>query len=176
MMKRLYLLCLLAVLLPAMAGTLHAQTYGNEWINYNQPHYKFRVFKDSVYRITLAELYAQGLPTNVTGSQFQLFRDGLEEPIFVSAPGALGPADYIEFYGRKADGLIDTAYYKTPSAQLNPNQNLISDTAYYFLTYNNGGSNKRFMLRNNNLNNPPIKEAYCWDKVSFSYRNSFVLS
>lgn len=175
MMKRIYLLCLLAVLLPAMAGTLHAQTYGNEWINYNQPHYKFRVFKDSVYRITLAELYAQGLPTNVTGSQFQLFRDGLEEPIFVSAPGALGPADYIEFYGRKADGLIDTAYYKTPSAQLNPNQNLISDTAYYFLTYNNGGSNKRFMLRNNNLNNPPIKEAYCWDKVSFSYRNSFVL-
>jgi len=162
-------------LLLGAISSLKAQTYGNEWIQYNQSYYKFRVFKDSIYRISLSELYALGMPGTVQGEQLQLFRDGVEEPIFVSNSGNLTPTDYIEFIGRKADGKIDTAYYKTPSAQLNPNQNLLSDTAFYFVTYNAANNNKRFAPRVNNLNNPPIAETFFWDKVSFSYRNSFVL-
>lgn len=167
-LNKLFVLCLLCIGLAT-----EAQTYGNEWINYNQTYYKFKVFKDSLYRISAADLFALGMPNTVSGANLQLFRDGLEEPIFVSTANVLSASDYIEFYGRKADGKLDTAYYKTSSAQLNANQNLISDTAFYFVTYNASTTNKRFELIPNVLTNPPVKESFFWDKVSLSYRNSF---
>jgi hypothetical protein len=152
----------------------HAQTYGNEWINYNQTYFKFKIAKDSVYRINMSTLFAMGMPTTVAGANLQLFRDGIEQPIFVNNAGTLVGSDYLEFYGRRADGILDTALYKTPSAQLNPNMNLISDTAFYFVTFNTTTNNKRFELNANTIVNPPIKEAFFWHKIAASYRNAFV--
>lgn len=150
-----------------------AQTFGNEWINYNQTYYKFKIYKDSIYRISISELTALGMPTSVLGDNLQLFRDGQEVPIFVSNNSTLNATDYIEFYGRKSDGKIDQQMYKNTAWQLNPNMHLLSDTAFYFVTYNSQTNNKRFALLNNNLTNPPIAETYFMDKFSVSYRNSF---
>jgi hypothetical protein len=150
-----------------------AQTFGNEWINYNQTYYKFKVFKDSVYRISMSELFALGMPSTVVGDNLQLFRDGIEEPIFVSSNNQLSASDYIEFIGNKANGKIDTALHKNVSSQLNIHQNLVSDTAFYFVTFNGLATNKRFAPRNNTIVNPPIKETFFWDKIAFSYRGSF---
>lgn len=150
-----------------------AQTFGNEWINYSQTYYKFKIFKDSLYRIPVSSLYALGMPNNVQGENLQLFRDGEEVTVFVSSSGALTGNDYIEFYGTAANGKVDLPLFKNAAWQLNPNQNSISDTAYYFVTYNNSNNNKRFALLNNNLNNPPLAETYFWDKFQRQYRESF---
>lgn len=35
---------------------LQAQSYGNEWINYNQTYYKIKISQDGLYRITYSVL------------------------------------------------------------------------------------------------------------------------
>ena len=35
-----------------------AQTFGNEWIQYNQTYYKFKIHADSLYRIPISSLLA----------------------------------------------------------------------------------------------------------------------
>lgn len=168
-----YLRLILLFICGAFAFPAQAQIFGNEWINYNQTYYKFKIYGDSLYRIPIASLYALGMPNNVLGENLQLFRDGQEVPIFVSTNGALSGADYVEFYGTKANGKVEESLYKDVNWQLNPNQNSISDTAYYFITYNNLNNNKRFTLLNNNLANPPLKETYFWDKFQKQYREAF---
>lgn len=171
---RLNSIKLLLVVLLCCAGNMSfAQTYGNEWINYTQNYYKFKIHKDGLYRIPVAQLQALGLPNTVQGNQFQLFRDGVEVCLFVSASGSLSSADYIEFYGERANGLLDTALYKQPSHQLNPSINLISDTAYYFLTYTTSATNKRYTVLANNLTGAPLKETFYWERIRLNYRNIF---
>ena len=150
-----------------------AQNYGNEWINYNQSYYKFSVFKDGLYRIPISSLFALGLPSTISGSQLQMFRDGKEVTLFVTNAATLSGTDYIEFYGEKANGDLDRELYQNPEFQLNPQLNLISDTAYYFITYNSSSTNKRFAVRANNLSSPPLKENYYWEKVKNNYRSVF---
>ncbi len=154
--------------------SVSAQTYGNEWINYSQTYYKFGVFRDDVYRIPVSQLMSLGLPSSVNGAHLQLFRDGAEVPLFVSSNGVLSSSDYVEFYGTKADGKVDVPLYKNVTSQLNPNQQLLSDTAYYFLTYNAITTNKRYVERTNNVSSPPAKENYFWDKFKSNFRGGFV--
>ena len=171
MWKRL--LCSFLVLFY-FVHSMNAQTYGNEWINYSQTYYKFGVFRDDIYRISISQLTALGLPTSVNGANLQLFRDGAEVAMYVSNNGLLSGTDYVEFYGEKANGVVDLPLFKNASAQLNPAQNLLSDTAYYFLTFNASTNNNRFVERINNLNSPPAKENYFWDKTRVNYRSGFV--
>ena len=121
MWKRL--LCSLLVLFY-FVHSMNAQTYGNEWINYSQTYYKFGVFRDDIYRISISQLTALGLPTSVNGANLQLFRDGAEVAMYVSNNGLLSGTDYVEFYGEKANGVVDLPLFKNASAQLNPAQNL----------------------------------------------------
>ena len=150
-----------------------AQTFGNEWINYSQTYFKFKVAKDSIYRIPIAALTALGMPSTVEGANLQLIRDGQEMPIFVSSNTALTSVDYIEFFGEKANGKLDALLYKNINLQLNPDINLISDTSFYFLTYNTSTTNKRYNFRTNNITNPPLKEDYFWNKIKINYRGEF---
>ncbi|MBK7762302.1 MAG: hypothetical protein IPI46_02885 [Bacteroidetes bacterium] len=172
-MNRIKQLVTFIVLLFLLQTKVYSQVYGNEWINYSQTYYKFGVFRDDIYRIPISQLIALGLPSSVTGDNLQLFRDGNEMPLYVNNSGVLNSTDYIEFYAEKANGAVDAALYKNPNDQLNPNQNLISDTAYYFITFNTAANHKRYIPRANNLTSLPIKEAYFWDKVKANYRGSF---
>lgn len=169
-MKRIFLL----VALLGFIAQVEAQTYGNEWINYNQSYFKFRLVNRGVYRIPISDLNNVGLPSSVQGSNFQLIKDGVEVPIFVSSNTALTGSDYIEFVGMPASGITDTALYKNPAHQLNPNMSLISDSSYYFLTYNNLSTNKRYTPRANNLTSPPLKESFFWETIQVNYRNTYV--
>lgn len=161
-MKRLsYSLSILLVLLFSSINTF-AQVLGNEWINYNQSYFKFKVWENGIYRIPQSLLQANGLG-NVNGNQFALFRDGVQVPVYVSTSGALGAGDYIEFYGAKADGktLDKEMYEPNASLQGDPEVNLLSDTASYFLTFG-GVSNLRLTLQSNVIpSNPPAAEPYC---------------
>ncbi len=161
-MKKLsYSLSILLVLFFSSV-TAFSQVLGNEWINYNQSYFKFKVWENGIYRIPQSLLQANGLG-NVNGSQFALFRDGVQVPVYVSTNGTFGPNDYIEFYGAKADGktLDKEMYEPNTSLQGDPEINLLSDTAAYFLTFG-GVSNLRLTLQSNVIPpNPPAAEPYC---------------
>jgi len=148
-----------------------AQTYGNEWINYSQDYAKFGVHEQGIYRISRSQLLSAGI-SNPNGAQLQLFRDGEQLPIFTSANGNLGTSDYIEFYGRPADGEVDKALFNDPSVQMNPSQNLISDTAYYFITQSTSGTHLRYSAATNNLSGAPAKESYVWAKSIRNFRGA----
>src|SRR5688572_25856709 len=107
----------------------NSQQYGNEWINFSQPYYKFQVAKDGIHRITYADLTAVGI-ISADPRKFQLFRRGQEVAVFVSGQGdgTLDPTDYIEFYGQRNDGKLDTDLYKTPSHQVHTYYSLYTDT------------------------------------------------
>jgi len=153
-MKKLYTLVICCLLLSDWVA---AQPYGNEWINFstNQPHsiqqyFKISVWRDGVYRVTLADLQAAQFPSPFNPKQLQLFHNGKEQFIRVEgeADGVFDPTDFIEFYGIKNDGTVDTRLYKNPDWQVNKALSLFTDTAAYFLTLNANPLivNKRMVL------------------------------
>lgn len=156
---------MLALLLGGMAATRsYGQLYGNEWIRFANTYYKFKIGREGIYRITKAQLDALGMP-GVTGNQLAIFREGRELPLYTSTPGTLGSGDFIEFYATRADGRIDTDLYPDPYYQPNKELNLISDTATYFLTYDNT-PHQRLQLVNNAIPSPaPAAAPYCWAQV-----------
>jgi hypothetical protein len=149
-----------------LGATTFAQssTYGNEWINFSQSYFKFKIAQNGIYRIPFSVLEAQGL-SSVSGSQFALFREGIEVPIYVSTNGVLGSGDYIEFYGAKADGKMDKELYVPATNQGNDEINIISDSAAYFLTYG-PGVHARINLHANAAASPlPAEELFCTTSV-----------
>ena len=165
---------LLLVLLMNTLAQVSAQSYGNEWISYSQSYYKFGVGRNDWYRISIAQLQTLGFPSGIEGYQIQLFRDGQEVPLYISNNGILAAGDYFEFYGTKANGQVDLPLYKNASDQLNPSQQFLSDTSFYFITYNTGTNHKRYVVQPNTIPaSPPPAQSYFWDQFSTNYRSGF---
>src|SRR6476620_5361314 len=98
------------LLLTSFFFSAKAQPYGNEWINYSINYYKFKVGKTSLYRIPYTVLTSMGIPANeLKGTDFKLFRNGKEVPLYVTTNGQFSASDYIEFYGEKNDGKPDSS-------------------------------------------------------------------
>ncbi len=128
-----------------------SQVYNNEWINYSRTYYKFKVGATGVYHINQPTLAALGIGS-IPAEQFQLWRNGQEIPLFTTvASGAMGAADYIEFWGEMNDGKPDKEFYRVADFQLNDKWSLQTDTAAFFLTVNPAGPNLRFQTTANNL-------------------------
>ncbi|HTL81594.1 MAG TPA: C25 family cysteine peptidase, partial [Bacteroidia bacterium] len=146
-MKRLYaiLVCL------SSFASLSAQTYGNEWITYSQKYLKIKITTTGIYRIDSTTL-ANGIAatgnslSTIDPHNFQVFHNGKEEYIWVEgeADNVFNNGDYIEFYGKRNDGAMDSTLYGGASSQLNPYYSLFNDTATYFLTWNSSAGNRRF--------------------------------
>ncbi len=132
-------------------------TYGNEWIDSQKNHYKFKVGEDGIYRITYAQLSSLGMQNIPTG-QLRVYRDGEQVPLYVSN-STLGPGEYIEFYGRKADGKVDRQLFLQPEFQPNEELNLLTDTAVYFLTHRDTGIPLRVTAENNVIPSPEPSSA-----------------
>jgi len=115
-----------------------AQPYGNEWIDFNQSYFKFKIAEDGIYRISQSELIDVGFPVStIDPRKIQLFHLGQEVAIELSgqADGVFDDGDYIQFYGEKNDGITDTDLYIEPNAQPHTLYNIFSDTSAYFLTF-----------------------------------------
>jgi hypothetical protein len=162
-MKRLKDILVAALTTSAIlfgSGQVVAQPFGNEWINFNQTYFKIKVGTNGVYRIPYSQLQANGMGS-VTSAQFVLYREGQQVPIYISSNSTLSTNDYIEFYGRTADGNMDSELYDIPSRQSNPNVNIISDTAVYFLSFATG-THSRLQLHNNVMPVPaPAAAQFC---------------
>lgn len=133
-------------------SNLHSQQFGNEWINYNQPFYRFKVYKDGIYRINYSTLDSalqqNGIQlSNISPNYFQIWGRGEQQYIFIQTgiDGLFNSGDYIDFYGRKNNGYYDSLIYDHPSSQVNPYVSLFSDTAYYFFSFNSSGNNNRII-------------------------------
>ncbi|SOD79909.1 putative type IX secretion system sortase PorU2 [Spirosoma fluviale] len=116
------------------------------WINYAQPYIKIPITENGLYRITPVELRLAGVPTDrVNPKTVQLFHRGVEQAIFIEgeADGHFDASDFLEFYGRRNDGVADSLLYSPFSAQPHPYYSLFSDTTAYFLTWSAGNIGKR---------------------------------
>ena len=151
--------CLLPLLLFS-ALFAQSQNYNNEWINYNQVYYKFKVGADGLYRISQSTL--AGITLGSTPAErFQLWKNGKQVPLYTTVQtGPMGAADYIEFWGELNDGKPDKELYRIPDHQLNDRWSLETDTAAYFLTVTAGGGNLRFVPTANTLPSALPPEPY----------------
>lgn len=122
-----------------------AQNYNNEWIDYNKTYYKFKVGSTGIYRISVDALATIGL-SNVNADHFQLWRNGVEIPLYTTSQNApLSAGGYLEFWGEINDGVPDRPLYRDPQWQLNDRVSLQTDTAAFFLTVNPAGNNRRLV-------------------------------
>ena len=90
MIKKLYqvIFLLFTVQFSFAQMTDNGQTrYGNEWIVEGQPYLKIKITEDGVYKIDQPGLKNAGFPGDFSGSELQLFKNGIEVPVTVSSNG-----------------------------------------------------------------------------------------
>ena len=128
---------------------VYCQQYGNEWINYSQKYFTFKIASTGLYKIDYTTFNASNI--NVSGintSNFQLFAREQQVPLFIQDgnDGNFGPGDYMIFYAEKNDGWLDKMLYDSPNDQGNPKYSLYNDTINYFFSWNTTGGNLRFTI------------------------------
>ncbi|NJN33471.1 MAG: hypothetical protein HC817_03650 [Saprospiraceae bacterium] len=150
--------------------------FGNEWIRYNQTYLKIPIAQDGIYRLTGAQLASAGIPLSIaTGEKLRVFRMGREVSLFVSTKNTFSDTDFLEFYGQKNRGELDSLLYQKGEAEmLNPDFSLFNDTIGYFLTWQETASNSRVTTVANDLTNVPAKEAWFWHTEKLSFNQFFV--
>lgn len=126
-----------------------AQTFGNEWIDYSQTYYKFKILQTGIYRLNYTDLTNASVPiTSFASENIQIFGREQEIPLHIVDGGdnSMDPGDYILFYAQKNDGWLDSTLYPVADQIGNPAYSLYNDTLYYFFTWNNSNTNKRFIV------------------------------
>ncbi|MCU0394393.1 MAG: C25 family cysteine peptidase [Chitinophagaceae bacterium] len=145
-----------------LSTNLPAQSFRNEWIDYNKVYFKFPVRETRLYRISKTVLNSAGLGS-VPAEHFQLWRNGEEVPLFTTQEtGPLADNGYIEFIGRRQDGKPDNELFDKPESQVLYDLSFFSDTAWHYLTVNPAGNNKRIKAAANNVatTNLPVEQFY----------------
>lgn len=172
MIKKIFGILILGLL---VVNTLFAQNFGNEWINYNQKYYAFKVNEDGIVRISYSALANAGVPLNSINNpkNFQIFGRGQKQYIYVhnENTGVFSPNDYIEFYAQKNDGWYDSVLYKQPDFQTNKEYSLFTDTATYYFTWNNSLNNHRLTIETD-VNYSSYTPATGFWKLSKLYYNT----
>ncbi|MBK9192488.1 MAG: hypothetical protein IPM77_13850 [Crocinitomicaceae bacterium] len=141
-MKRILTYCLF--ILPFIS----AAQYGNEWIDYNQKYYSFKIWQDGVYKLDYNTLVSAGVPvSSIDPGNFQIFGFDQEQYIWVegSGDGSFDPSDYIVFYGKKNTTWLDSMIYDSPDDVSNKYYPHYNDTINYYLTWNSSTTNKRIL-------------------------------
>ncbi|MCB9236183.1 MAG: hypothetical protein H6581_31330 [Bacteroidia bacterium] len=118
--------------------------YANQWYNPAQIYVKLRLWEDGIYQVDAADLVNAGIDTTfINPDNYHLLYRGDEIPIHVEKAGS--QLNFIQFYGKRNDGLMDTVFYRDPtkgginSPEIQPNRffSLWSDTTAYWLTWDN---------------------------------------
>lgn len=161
-----FILCTMAV----------SAQYNNSWIDYSKTYYKFKISKDGLYRISQSQLTLANLG-NVPVQNFQMWRNGEQVRLYTSiSSGVLAYNDYIEFLGKKNDGVPDKQLYRAPENQLCDSFSLHTDTATYFLTVNaaNPSANLRYVDAVNDIaGNTLPPDPYFMRRVEQPYKQIY---
>ncbi len=122
---------------------------GNSWIDYNQPYVKVKTGSDNIFRIDYSALIDIGFPVDkLDVNKLQMFHRGEEVAIHVAdgGDGFFDTGDYLDFYGRRNDGVTDVELFTEPRNQIHQYYNLFSDSTAFFLTINQGVNGRRMAL------------------------------
>lgn len=147
--------------------------YGNEWIDYTKTYAKVYVTADGMYRIPYHLL--DSLLPNLSAANpanFQIVHNGLQVPIYVyTTAGAIDSNTYIEFFGRKNIGDVDSVLFFQSGFQPHQYYSCFTDTSVYFLTVNNQTNNSRFTFLNNDTASMHSlsPEPYFWYSSHINY-------
>ena len=160
---------------------MFSQSFGNEWINFNQRYLKIPVFKEGVHQIKYTELASSfssiGLNiTNINPNNIQLFNRGHEQFIHIEgeSDGKFDSTDYVLFYGTQNDGWLDRQLYTDSNLeQLNPYYSLINDTSWYFITINNSIFNRRYKVNSNQNFTNKTSKSFVENKSIYSQNNIY---
>lgn len=146
----------LPFILVSLSNTMGAQIisgtdtlFGNEWIQNDQQYFKFYTDRDALIKINYVDLQKAGVPvSSILGSQWQVWHNGKEVPIWVSTGDQWSSNDYILLYGFKNRSEMDAPLYLNPDKEiLNPEYSLVTDSCSYFLTWvSRGKSAKRIEI------------------------------
>jgi hypothetical protein len=151
--------------------SVFSQKNGNEWINYSQKYYSFKVIQEGVYKMDYDLLTKSGINLRTIQSEnIQLFGREREVPLFIEDGGdnRIDSGDYVLFYAKHNDGWIDSLLYVKPTDIGNPAYSVANDTIHYFFTWNNASNNLRFKPETN-LNYDNYQSArYFLRKVEIS--------
>ncbi|MEZ4888278.1 MAG: C25 family cysteine peptidase [Chitinophagales bacterium] len=149
------------------------ETYFNEWIDYEQTYYKFRIAEDGLYRIPYSTLQQANLAEK-SPEGFHLFSRGEEVPIFLSSNETFGSEDFIEFYGQKNDGSFDTQLFQNSDWQLTDRKSLFTDSIGYYLMWDDGFEGERIEVIENDLSGElPEKDEFFMYESALFHRNIF---
>ncbi len=148
-----------------------AQTFGNEWINFNQQYWKIPTTRTGIYRLTRSDLQSAGFPVaTVDPRRIQLFHRGQEQSIFVNGEGdaVFNQGDFVEFYGQRNDGTLDAELYIYNNKEIpHSHYSLYSDTAAYFITWrlDNGLGRRMENFYEANLTDIPAETYHLDEKL-----------
>jgi len=154
---------LLTVLVMAgLFSLLHAQPYGNEWIDINSEYLRIDVSQNALYKIDYSTLVNNGMTGTIVGSDLKLIARGNEVAMYVSENGIWDGDEILYFWGQKNDGWLDKSMYADPDWHHSDNYSTITDTISYFLTRATDGSIRKRLLEGvNDLSSPlPVAEDY----------------
>lgn len=115
--------------------------YGNEWLEAGQQYWKLRVGEDKIVRITGSDLVSAGINLSLISSeQFTVYAFGDKLPVLVeqASPSAFTLTDAFVFVAEKNSSRFDEWLVDNPDDLLHPNLSLYSDTASYYLTFEEG--------------------------------------
>lgn len=175
MVKRLLYIFLLLLSYTSLS---YAQTYGNEWIDYSQTYYSFKLVNSGVYKLDYTALNASGVPLTTFGtSNIQVFGREKEVPLYVVDGGdnAMDPGDYILFYASRNDGWLDSTIYQDPDLIGNPEYSLFNDTIQYFFTWNNSTTNLRYEVETDVDFSSYTPSNYILQKLESNYHSYYNL-
>jgi hypothetical protein len=166
------------MLLTFSFAPVFGQIYGNEWIDYSQSYYSFKVSKTGIHKLDYNTLIEAGIPTSLfTSDNIQMFGRQKEIPIQVVDGGnnMMNPGDYILFYAEKNNGWLDSTLYDDPNTIGNPSYSLYNDTIHYFFTWSNQTNNLRFSLETD-INHGSISQpaSFWFAKAETSYNSFYV--
>lgn len=150
---------LLIILLLSSVGIFAQQS---PWYSYDQVYYKIPTASDGIHRVSPEALQIAGLNTNsIDPRNFRLFHRGQEVAIHVEGEqdGSFDSGDFIDFYGLRNDGTLDSLLYQDIRPLPNPYFNTHSDSTAFFLTVSST-QGKRMALRNAPANNLPQIQNY----------------
>lgn len=138
------------------------------WFSYDQTYFKILTAKDGIHRISAEALNASGINlTSVDPRNIRLYHRGKEVAITISGEedGTFDSEDFIDFFGLRNDGTLDSLLYTGSEKTPNPYFNTHSDSTAFFLTITPGAMGKRMLERSIPETNLPQINTYASERL-----------
>ena len=158
-----------------------SQSFGNEWINYNQQYFHFPIVQTGIHRLDFKTInnHLINLGVNINNiphNNFQVFGKEKEVSLIIkdnNNNGFLDSLEYIEFYAEKNDGWLDSLVYDSAHFMPDNYYSLFNDTIRYYFSWNNSSNNKRTILEIDTNYNVYSPINYCWKTKVLKFNTNY---